>query len=593
MGREEGGSAGQDATITFGPEATFGSLPSVNGNQLKITTVSGQTYIASTPLSLLHNGASEHDGIAIPQKAADSGQVGGQPPIVAAGAAVSASASAPTVDVLVAYTSGYRAYRGGTSATVTYIVYLISVANHALSNSQVQAQYRLVDTMEVNYPDIGDNSAALTDLQSSAATSPLAAVHAARDQYGADLVSLMRVYGSTQGSCGVGYIMQSDHDPNYAFAEFSDGQYDELNGYYSYCTTLTLAHEMGHNLGAAHNQQIAPTGGLFPYSYGYRDDAANFYDIMAYGLSGQQQFEIYSTPLITNCNGVPCGTSATADVSRTLRQTMPIAANFRATAVVSADAAIHGPITLVGSGRCLDVVNGGTTNGSPLQMWDCNGLNQQYWYIQDNAGTLNNPGVTPVLDVVGLQTTDGTRLQIWSPTQAPNQSWYFNNAELVTTNGRVLDAVNYGVENGTRLQVWDATGAFNQHWRVDPVTNQITNSAGRCLDILNYGTADNTPVQIYDCTGVYNQKWYLQSNGMIVSGTTGLCLQLTGTATGNGTQVSVATCNGSPQQAWRVRGELRSKQSDKCLDDPAGGSANGSAVQIYTCLGNGHQRWEY
>lgn len=595
IGREVGGDASRNAIITFGPDLTIGSLPSINGNQLKLVTVAGQTYISSTPLALLHQGTNPAGDIVTPPTvAADAFSAGvtSQGSVVTS-ADASSSAKGPIVDVLIAYTSGYRFAHGGTTnSAVTTINYLIDVANYALYDSRVTGQYRLVGTMEVNYPDTGTNSQALTDVQSNSPASPLAAVHAAREKYGADIVSIMRVFNSAQEDCGVAYIMDGNHNPDFAYSEVSDGEYQVSPGYYRYCTEVTLAHEMGHNLGAAHNTQIDPTGGIFPYSHGYRDDAANFYDIMAYGLDGQTQFEIYSTPLLGNCYNQLCGNAASADVARTFQQTMPIAAAYRAAVFNTTDDGLRGQITLAVTGRCLDLPNDDTTDGMRVQMWDCNGLHQQQWEFERGNGAIVAENTGSALDVVNEQTNDGAPIQTWSQNLNPNQVWFFNNAALVTADNKVLDAVNMGTGNGTLLQVWDDLGGSNQRWRYDPVTAEITSASGRCLDIKNFGLADDTPVQLWDCNGTTNQLWRLQNNGLMISDT-GLCLQVTGTASGDGSGVSVAACNGSPQQLWRLRGEIRGKQSDKCLDDPSGGLANGSHLQIWTCLGNSHQQWLY
>jgi hypothetical protein len=39
----------------------------------------------------------------------------------------------------------------------------------------------------------------------------------------------------------------------------------------------------------------------------------------------------------------------------------------------------NGTITGVASGRCLDVAQNGTANGSRIQLWDCTGGANQAW----------------------------------------------------------------------------------------------------------------------------------------------------------------------------------------------------------------------
>ncbi|MEU7695581.1 RICIN domain-containing protein, partial [Microbispora hainanensis] len=38
-----------------------------------------------------------------------------------------------------------------------------------------------------------------------------------------------------------------------------------------------------------------------------------------------------------------------------------------------------GSITAVGANKCLDVSGAGTANGTKVQIWTCNGQNNQKW----------------------------------------------------------------------------------------------------------------------------------------------------------------------------------------------------------------------
>ena len=63
-------------------------------------------------------------------------------------------------------------------------------------------------------------------------------------------------------------------------------------------------------------------------------------------------------------------------------------------------------------GRCLDVISGGTANGTLVQLWDCNGSGAQVWQPQSN-GSLLNPQSGRCLDSPSGNTANGTRLQIY------------------------------------------------------------------------------------------------------------------------------------------------------------------------------------
>ncbi|MDQ1287282.1 MAG: hypothetical protein QG622_847 [Actinomycetota bacterium] len=62
-------------------------------------------------------------------------------------------------------------------------------------------------------------------------------------------------------------------------------------------------------------------------------------------------------------------------------------------------------------GRCLDVAGAAKTDGSKVQLYDCNGTGAQQWVAGSN-GSLRNSGSGLCLQPVGGSTRDGTRLEI-------------------------------------------------------------------------------------------------------------------------------------------------------------------------------------
>lgn len=595
MGREAGGTANQDAVITFGPDATYGSLPSSNGQQLRITTIQGKTYVTSASFSQLQQGIRAGGDTVVKAAGAASTEVVTSQPVVAAAASVTGT----PVDVVIGYSTGYRTSLGSASAVTTRLTNLIDVANRGLGNSAVTtASFRLVGTLEINYADGSDNGVALTDLASTSASSPLAAMRAARAQYGADMVSFVRRYATGQNGCGLAYIPQAPYAStgrDQTFSVVGDGTIDLGGGAYSYCPDTSLAHEMGHNLGAQHNAQTNSTGGLYAYSYGYRNDDANFYDIMSYGLNGQEPELLYSNPGVLTCKGLPCGVANSADVARTFRETLLVAASFRAPPAPEANPnAAAGTLMLAnGSGRCLEVSAGGTANDSAIQMWACNGLRWQHWAMKADTSSLVSSGTSSALDAVAYGTTNGTLLHLWQLTGASNQAWRFTHSAVISSKyGRGLDALAAGSANGTRIQVWDNAGSPNQSFTFDPATSQFKIDTGRCLDVTALGTANGTPLQLWDCTGAPNQKFQLTSNGSIV-GYGGLCVEVTNAGSANGADVHMQQCDGTPKQIWRLRGEVRGVQSNLCVDDPSGGQVNGSRPHLWDCYHGANQVWEY
>jgi beta-glucanase (GH16 family) len=76
-------------------------------------------------------------------------------------------------------------------------------------------------------------------------------------------------------------------------------------------------------------------------------------------------------------------------------------------------------------GRCLDVTAAGTTNGTQIQLYDCNGTGAQQWTAQAD-GSLKNPASGRCLDSPSGATANGTRLQIWDCNGSAAQQFHKN-----------------------------------------------------------------------------------------------------------------------------------------------------------------------
>ncbi|WP_243705963.1 RICIN domain-containing protein [Micromonospora sp. KC721] len=114
------------------------------------------------------------------------------------------------------------------------------------------------------------------------------------------------------------------------------------------------------------------------------------------------------------------------------------------------------------AGRCLDVDNSATANGTATLIWDCHGgTNQQ---ISQQGQTLRILG--KCLDLP-TNAVNGTRVQIWDCHGGTNQQWTFNGNGTIS-NGRspslCLDVNNGGTANGTAVIVWGCHGNANQRW---------------------------------------------------------------------------------------------------------------------------------
>jgi hypothetical protein len=120
------------------------------------------------------------------------------------------------------------------------------------------------------------------------------------------------------------------------------------------------------------------------------------------------------------------------------------------------------------SGRCIEIGNSSTTNGTQAQLWDCNG--------------------------------------------GANQRWtYASGRQLVLYGNKCLDASGQGTGNGTPAVIWDCNGQTNQQWNIN-ADGAITGAqSGLCLDASGNGTTIGTGIHLWSCHGGTNQQWSLRN----------------------------------------------------------------------------------
>ncbi|MFD5831576.1 ricin-type beta-trefoil lectin domain protein [Lentzea sp. NPDC060358] len=122
-----------------------------------------------------------------------------------------------------------------------------------------------------------------------------------------------------------------------------------------------------------------------------------------------------------------------------------------------------GAITGLG-GKCLDVTDGSTANGTLPQLWTCSSGPNQTWTLSSD-GTVR--GLGKCLDVTGNGTADGTAVQLWDCFGGGNQRWTASNGTLVNAgSGKCLDVTGNNTADGAKLQIWSCTGGANQRWAV-------------------------------------------------------------------------------------------------------------------------------
>ncbi|MEV5287811.1 endo-1,4-beta-xylanase [Streptomyces albidoflavus] len=137
----------------------------------------------------------------------------------------------------------------------------------------------------------------------------------------------------------------------------------------------------------------------------------------------------------------------------------------------------------------LDALNGGSTTPPPT-----------------GGGSVKGVGSGRCLDVPNSSTADGTQLQLWDCSSGTNQQWSYTAAgELRVYGDKCLDAGGTG--NGAKVQIYSCWGADNQKWRLNSDGSIVGVQSGLCLDAVGSGSANGTLIQLYSCSNGSNQRW--------------------------------------------------------------------------------------
>ncbi|MDO3385374.1 M12 family metallo-peptidase [Gilvimarinus sp. SDUM040013] len=307
VGQLAGASQHYKAIITDDGEHVFGRILTPDGEYL-LRTVSGVQELVNPRTAGMEVLSYEYDEAMPParsSRSADPRAEKSTPVYENAG-----PTDVATIDVLLAYSTGLATELGaGLQARLDY---LIAVANQAYEDSGIYQRLRVVHTVEVAYSDTESNSTALYAL-TPAFTTPasLSDLPTLRNTYGADLVALIRRYQYPEHSgCGVAWVNGFNNagtvvgDDDYGYSVTSDGlDYIDGGPQYSFCSDLTLAHELGHNMGSTHDRDHTSTNPVFSYSYGHGFDQV-FGTVMSYY---NPEVTLFSTPNIDCDDQLPCG----------------------------------------------------------------------------------------------------------------------------------------------------------------------------------------------------------------------------------------------------------------------------------------------
>lgn len=222
------------------------------------------------------------------------------------------AAKSVAIDIMVLYTP--RVAAKYVDVDTDLIALSIEQANESFKNSGAgNISLNLVYSQRIDYEDSGREHFGhlyrMVDGQSV-----FSGVRRLRNEKRADVVALIV---DDPSGCGLSTRVAADADEAYVVVHHS-------------CAALTysLAHEVGHIIGARHDRQLDPTDSPFPYGHGYVN-GTKWRDIMSYRVhcNGCPRLPFWSNPIV-KVRGEPAG-SVDTDNARVLLEQAERVSRFR------------------------------------------------------------------------------------------------------------------------------------------------------------------------------------------------------------------------------------------------------------------------
>ncbi|MFC0438884.1 arabinofuranosidase catalytic domain-containing protein [Kutzneria buriramensis] len=142
-----------------------------------------------------------------------------------------------------------------------------------------------------------------------------------------------------------------------------------------------------------------------------------------------------------------------------------VQANIVAAGFTSGSSGTNGAVRAVGAGKCLDVNGRSTTPGTQLQIWDCNGGDNQTW-TRTSSGQLTVYSGSATMCATAANSSSGSPVAIQPCGSTASQQWHFNDDGTVTgvQSGLCLDVSGASTANGAKVQLWTCNHGSNQQW---------------------------------------------------------------------------------------------------------------------------------
>jgi hypothetical protein len=370
--------------------------------------------------------------------------------------------------VIVAYTAAARVANGGTAGIVALITLAETESNTAYANSAIAPRMDVVHMYETPTAEAGAGSGSdfSADLYrfTELADGFYDEVHSLRNTHKADFAVLVTAY-TTPSLCGIGFL------DSRATTAFSVNDHDCITGNY------TFSHEIGHNIGARHDDDST---GLFGYDRGYvftgNPSGTPWRTIMGKGTSCAwcTRIQHFSNPGVS-FDGSASGTASTNDTARVHDERAFTVANFRSGPVSNDDFA-DATVLDSASGSTAGSNTGATGEaGEPNHADASLPLESAWWTFTPPAdGTLHVDTIGSSYDTT-LALYTGSAVDALTEVAANDDFSEFvqSGVDLAVTGGTTYSIAVDGFAN--------ETGAINLNWAMDaspPVPPALPHTVG-------------------------------------------------------------------------------------------------------------------
>lgn len=214
-------------------------------------------------------------------------------------------------------------------------------------------------------------------------------------------------------------------------------------------------------------------------------------------------------------------------------------------------------ITIGPNNSCIDVTDGNSQDGTPLQIYKCYPESENQRFTRRIDGLIQWTKYNLCFNLADPNATDGAAidLQTCDPSQA-TQMWDFNvpSPQPIRTSidqNKCIDVPRASFNDGSKLQIYDCNGSDAQNWYFNGANITIGPSS-LCMDLTEGADQPGTLAQIFESSNAdANQLFTPRSDGLIQWTGKDLCLDLSGGDTTNGSAIDFQICDpNQPSQHW-------------------------------------------